>query len=323
MKRIIITAVVTGITLFGTAGVLTGCKGNGTAEGKDEIEMVTESKEVGKGTETEEQERAIVLSDEDYVIPDGFDQEKSNVDYGTVTEVTYESETTGTTRKVNVLLPAGYDETKEYPVLYLLHGIGGDHMEWMSGRPRFIIGNLIDSGEAKEMIVVMPNVRARENDAGNPSDMYTLANFQAFDNFINDLSNDLMPYIEANYSVATGTENTAIAGLSMGGRESLYIGFTMYDTFGYVGAFCPAIGVLPYSLENGLFTTDNFTLPEKSDTFVLITAGSSDTVVGSEPEHYHTVLENNGVIHNYHQYEGGHDFNVWKKSLYVFTKNIF
>ncbi len=177
------------------------------------------------------------------------------------------------------------------------------------------------------MIVVMPNVRAKENDSISLSDMYTIENYKAFDNFINDLTNDLMPYIRKNYSVATGRQNTAVAGLSMGGRESLYIGFSLPDTFGYIGSFCPAFGILPYSNmsvgEDGLFTEDTFKFPTGKYSCVMITAGISDTVVGDEPLRYHEALSANNVEHIYHEYEGGHDFNVWKKSLYVFAKNIF
>ena len=103
--------------------------------------------------------------------------------------------------------------------------------------------------------IFMPNVRAREDDSANPSDIYSTEHFKAFDNFINDLRDDLMPYMEENYSVATGRENTAIAGLSMGGRESLYIGTKLTNQFAYIGAFCPAVGVLKsedYTTEEGL-----------------------------------------------------------------------
>ena len=144
--------------------------------------------------------------------PAGFDAKAEGVTYGKTVLRSYESTTTGRSRKVMILLPPDYSEDKEYPVLYLLHGIGGDENEWAGGRPTWVIGNLIAGGEAPEMIVVMPNVRARENDRANASDMYTPAHFQAFDNFINDLTNDLMPYIEANFSVAKGHMTYAVTG---------------------------------------------------------------------------------------------------------------
>lgn len=263
--------------------------------------------------------------DTNYSVPSGFDKKSSSVTYGTLREISYSSTTTGKTRYANIILPAGYTTEKKYPVLYLLHGIGGDHNEWLGGEPVNVIGNLIADGKAPEMIVVMPNVRARANDAGNPGDIFTTAHFAAFDNFINDLRDDLMPYIKSKYSIAEGRENTAIAGLSMGGRESLYIGFSMPDTFGYIGAFEPAVGVLPYDLEDGLFKEDTFKLPEayNARTYVLIVKGTQDTTVGENPLLYHNTLTNNGTIHSYYETAGGHDFTVWKHGLYNFARRIF
>lgn len=267
---------------------------------------------------------AAMAVEEEELMPDTFfATRKINVQYGTIDYVKYDSTTTGTQRKLKVLLPAGYDESKTYPVLYLLHGIGGDQNEWLGAKPEIIIGNLIAQGDAPEMIVVFPNVRARANDAANPRDIYTPAHFAAFDNFINDLRDDLMPFMKANYAIAEGRENTAIAGLSMGGREALYIGLTMPETFGYVGAFCPAPGVLPYNVEKGLFPTADFRAAEGFDTFIMINAGKTDGVVGDWPKTYSDTLTANGTEHIFYVTDGGHDFQVWKHGLYNFAKRIF
>lgn len=303
MKKLIITAMVTVLC----SSIFFGC----SSKSDEKIENSNETKE------------NTFMDNLDFNVPAEFAASDSSTEYGQMKVIEYYSETTGTTRKANVLLPAGYTTDKEYPVLYLLHGIGGDQNEWNGGNPKTIIGNLIASGEAEEMIVVIPNVRARANDKANPSDIYTVEHFKAFDNFINDLTNDLMPYINENYSTADGRENTAIAGLSMGGREALYIGFTLPETFGYIGAFCPAPGVLPYNVESGLFTNESFTLPDEYQSSVMIVAGKTDTVVGNWPETYHKTLENNGVEHIYYVTDGGHDFVVWKNGLYNFAKRIF
>ncbi len=267
---------------------------------------------------------ASAESSQGYVDPPaGFDARKDGVTYGAMRYKSYLSKTTGTFRDVMVLLPPDYSEDKTYPVLYLLHGIGGDENEWAHGKPDVVIGNLIAAGEAPEMIVVMPNIRARANDSANASDMYTPAHFAAFDNFINDLRDDLMPFIAENFPVAQGRENTAIAGLSMGGRESLYIGLTMPETFGYVGAFCPAPGVLPYNVEKGLFQTADFKAAEGLDTYILINAGQTDGVVGDWPQTYADTLAANGTEHTFYVTRGGHDFTVWKHGLYNFCRNIF
>ncbi len=262
-----------------------------------------------------------------YEAPEGFASVQEGVSYSQVREIEYFSKTTGTNRKANLILPFNYDENKKYPVLYLLHGIGGDPNEWLGAEPTTVLGNLQAAGKAKDMIVVLPNVRARANDLGNPDDIYTLKHYEAFNNFINDLRDDLMPYIAQNYSVASGRENTAIAGLSMGGRTSLYIGFSMPETFGYIGAFCPAPGILAYTnfgvTESGLFTKETFTLPKELKTFVMITKGVSDDIVKHFPVEYHETLEQNSVEHIYYVTEGGHDFTAWKIGLYNFLKKIF
>ncbi len=304
-------------------------EGSVTEESVESVETENSEGSVAQATddETVAEEEEEMKDDNNFEVPLKFASFQKGTLYAKMQEITYESKTTGTTRKANLILPYGYTEEKEYPVLYLLHGIGGDHNEWKGGEPVNIISNLVSAGETREMIVVIPNVRARANDAGNPGDIYSKAHYEAFDNFINDLKDDLMPYIEETYSVAAGKENTAIAGLSMGGREALYIGFTMPETFGYIGAFCPAPGILPYTnfgvSEDGLFTEESFTLPEGSDNLVMIVAGKTDGVVGAWPATYHQTLEKNGVEHMFYETEGGHDFGVWKHGLYNFVKRIF
>lgn len=254
-------------------------------------------------------------------------KEKEGIQYGVINQIQYRSKTTNTIRHANILIPAGYSKEKKYPVLYLLHGIGGDENEWMGANPNTLIGNLVASKEAKEMIVVFPNVRARAADGANPIDIFSIPHFQAFDNFINDLKNDLMPFIKEHYSIAEGRENTAIAGLSMGGREALYIGFTLAESFGYIGAFSPAFGLLPYTnnavTEAGLFTEQTLKLPDNLRSFIMILSGDNDVVLRDEPLRYHTVLNQNGVEHMFDIIPGGHDFNVWSEGLYRFVKSIF
>lgn len=259
----------------------------------------------------------------EYNPPSDYTKKQTGVTYAKRNTITYDSKTTGVERKAEIVLPIGYSEDKTYPVVYLLHGIGGDQTEWFQGRPIEIVGNLIAAGEADEMIMVFPNIRAREDDRA--CNEFTAEHFAAFDNFINDLRDDLMPYIESHYSVKTGRENTAVCGLSMGGRETLNIGLKMPDKFKYIGAFEPAIGVLPYATEGGLFTEDTMTLPDdyKNNTFIMIVKGQSDGTVGENPLLYHRTLEKNGVPHIYYDMPGGHEFKVWNNGLYNFAKRIF
>lgn len=253
-----------------------------------------------------------------------YSKKVEGVKYPEYQYIEYFSSTVGKKRRAKILLPAGYSSEKKYPILYLLHGIGGDEDEWSMGHPDVIIGNLVAQGRVKEMIVVMPNERAREED--QKCDDLCVEHFSAFNNFLNDLRDDLMPYMESHFSVLTERENTAIAGLSMGGRTTLYIGLSMPERFGYIGAFEPAVGVLPYEIEpQGLFTVDTLRLPEEyqNNTFMFLVKGTQDKVVGDWPRIYHETLAKNGTSHQYYEVEGNHDFGVWSDSLHNYVKQIF
>lgn len=262
-----------------------------------------------------------------YDVPADFDKKQDGVAYGKVVKKQYHSTTTGKKRNVNVIVPPDYTTEKEYPVLYLFHGIGGDEDEWLQGNPAYVVGNLVAEGLAKEMIIVIPNCRARANDKAVTE--FSLEHYAAFDNFINDLRDDLMPYIEANYSIATGRKNTAIAGLSMGGRESLNIGLHMPETFGYIAAFSPGFGVFAYEnndvKEDGLFTEETFLLPDeyKNHTLLMLNNGISEGGEDALGGQCHKVLEKNEIPHLFYVTEGGHDFKVWKHGLYNFALQIF
>lgn len=261
--------------------------------------------------------------------PAKLDSTQSGVKYGKVVKKQYYSSITEKNRNVNVILPEGYTEEKKYPVIYLFHGGMGNENDWIDGKVQNMIGNMIASGEAKEMIVVMPNCRCRENDAANPSDGFAPDHVQSFDKFLDDFRDNLMPYIENTYSVATGRDNTAIAGLSMGGRVALNIGISLPDQVGYIGAFSPAYGIFPYTnnglTEEGLFTEETFTLPDhyKNSTYLLINNGNQDGMVKEEPQRYHNALEANGVHHTFYTLDGGHDWVVWKNGFYNFARYLF
>jgi enterochelin esterase-like enzyme len=249
-----------------------------------------------------------------FAAPSGFDKKKGKL--GNLTEKSYSSKTTGTTQKCYVYTPPGYKANKVYPVMYLLHGINGTHTEWKdNGNPDRILSNLINACDAKRMIVVMPNVRFM-NPNIVPSDVYGTANVNAFNNFFNELKNDLMPFIEKEYKVSKERTGRAIAGLSMGGMESLNIGISMPETFGFIGAFSAAPS-LPFSAEQ-------MKLPDeyKNNTFIMICCGLEDGLL-SFSQDYNKSLTDNGVQTTYYTIRGGHDFGVWKNGLYNFAKRIF
>ena len=252
--------------------------------------------------------------------PSSSHQEKSGVKYGTIKKETYFSKKANKNKNYNILLPADYDESKQYPVLYLLHGFfeNEDRMITKGNGTMYtrqIVGNAIASGEAKDMIVVVPFVftSATMNDATGFADA---GSNEGYDNFVDDIVDSLMPHIESKYSVATGRENTAVTGFSMGGRESLQIGMKHGDKFGYVGAICPAPGA------SGSWKWSN---SDEQPYLLMITGGTQDDVVGlNTPEGYHNNFNRNGVPHVWHVVQGGHhgDDSI-HSALYNFIRGVF
>lgn len=263
--------------------------------------------------------------DNETATPDYFDKKQDGVTYGEVQSITYYSFISETKRKAKVILPPNYDSNKEYPVAYLLHGIGGDEGEWMGGAPDKIIGNMIADGTAKEMILVLPNQVVPLPGETIPSNSMDPRRFAMFDRIVEELKTSLMPFIETNYSVKPGRDNRAVCGLSMGGREAINVGIKLIEDFAYMGAFEPAIGVLPYNVEDGLFTEQTLTIPEeyRPISMFMIQKGDYDGTVGDNPKKYSDVLKANGVDHFYYTYPSGHDFNAWKNGLYNFARRIF
>jgi enterochelin esterase-like enzyme len=152
-------------------------------------------------------------------MPPGFDSVRAGIDHGRIDTIVYPSKTVGTNRRALVYTPPGYSKKKKYPVLYLLHGIGGDEKEWLNGgRPQVILDNLYAEGKIEPMIVVLPNGRAMKDDRAIGNIMDT-AKVRAFAVFEQDLLNDLIPYIEKKWPVLTDADHRAIAGLSMGGGQ--------------------------------------------------------------------------------------------------------
>ncbi len=257
-----------------------------------------------------------------HVEPQSSTAENPGVKYGTYKRETIYSDVCKRNKSFHVLLPAGYTPEKKYPVLYVLHGYGGDEftmteMGDASLRIRFIVGNAIAAGEAEDMIVVFPDVYASATQ--DKCSGMDAANNAAYDNFINLLVKEIMPFMEKNYSIKTGPENTAITGGSMGGRESLYIGFKRPDLFGYIGAMCPAPGVAP-----GMISENDFRFGGQKPYLLMITGGTDDTVVYNTPGTYHDLLAKNGVDHVWHLVQGGdHVGRSIRPHMYTFVRYLF
>jgi len=263
--------------------------------------------------------RPIVLGPDDKHIytnpPEGFDVVRADIPHGKVEMMTYDSKTVGNPRKALVYTPPGYTTDAKYPVLYLLHGIGGDEEEWhQHGSPQVILDNLIADKKAVPMIVVFPNGRARPNDraAGN---IYAAA--PAFANFEQDLLVDLIPAVQQKYSVNTNREARALAGLSMGGGQSLNFGLAHLDTFAWIGGFSPAPNTKP--------PEELVPDPAKAAAMLKllwISCGDKDGLINFS-QRTHAYLKEKNVPHIWQLDYGMHEFKVWKRDLYQFAQLVF
>ncbi|MHA4846417.1 alpha/beta hydrolase-fold protein [Flavitalea antarctica] len=249
--------------------------------------------------------------------PRGFDSLHAGIARGKIDTISYESKTVGNKRRAIIYTPPGYSKSKKYPVLYLLHGIGGDEKEWLNGgKPQIILDNLYADGKLAPMIVVMPNGRAMKDDraVGN---VFDSAKVQAFANFEKDLLNDLIPYIEKTFPVLKDRENRAIAGLSMGGGQSLNFGLGNLDKFAWVGGFSSA----PNTKTPELLVPDAEEAKKKLK-LLWISCGDNDGLI-SFSKRTHDYLLEKGVPHIYYIEPGGHDFKVWKNGLYMLSQLLF
>jgi enterochelin esterase-like enzyme len=175
-------------------------------------------------------------------LPGADFMDTQEVPHGAVASVTYYSKSLGKFRRMHVYTPPGYETgTQKYPIFYLLHGAGDSDESWTSvGRAGFIIDNLIAANKAKPMVIVMPAGHTAPFDFSRPpSGAPRTPNFN--DDFVKDFVNDLMPYAETHYRVLRDRHNRAIAGLSMGGAQTLNIGIPHIDEFAYVGVFSSGI----------------------------------------------------------------------------------
>ncbi len=247
----------------------------------------------------------------------GFDELHEGISHGRIDTIVYHSTTVSTHRKALIYTPPGFTKKKKYPVLYLLHGIGGDEKEWFNGgSPQIILDNLSAEGKIEPMIVVMPNGRAMKDDRAIGNIMAP-DKVEAFANFEKDLLNDLIPFIEKSYPVLTDRENRAIAGLSMGGGQSLNFGLGNLDKFAWIGGFSSA----PNTKAPEVLVPNPAVANEKIK-LLYISCGASDGLI-SFSYRLHNYLNKNNVPHIYFIEPGVHDFKVWKNGLFMFSQLLF
>ena len=246
----------------------------------------------------------------------GFYSVQPDIPHGEVVAITYHSTTTGGTRRAMVWLPPSFSEENRYPVMFLLHGIGGDEYEWLrGGQANVILDNLYAQNRMVPMIVVMPNGRATIYEGAVGVEVPERQD--AFATFEFDLLNDLIPYMEANFPVYTDRYHRAITGLSMGAGQALNFGLGNMDTFAWVGGFSPAPNVRqPAAL-----------LPNPQRALELellyISNGGDSNLLGNATRTSNFLNEHN-IPHVMRVTPGGvHDFVEWRANLYRFSQMLF
>jgi len=264
----------------------------------------------------------VLAADDVRAFPDapaGFDTPRAGGIQGRVEVFEYDSTATGARRKAVVYLPPGYSRERKYPVLYLLHGIGGNEREWNGYvHADAVIDNLIAGGKAVPMIVVMPNGRALADDrVPAPDQIYSPQNAEGFAKFERDLLDCLIPAVQAKYSTRTNREDRALAGLSMGGGQSLNFGLKHLDTFAWIGGFSPAPNTKPPRE-----LVPNPAAARKRLKLLYLSCGNKDGLI-SVSQGVHRYLKQQNIPHIWNVDDYGHDRETWSSNLYHFAQRLF
>lgn len=255
-----------------------------------------------------------------------------DVPHGTVSRVWYHSATLGMDRRMSVYTPAGYEGGKgKYPVLYLLHGMGGDEEAWLcTGRAAQILDNLIAQGKAKPMIVVMTNGNTKHQSAPGESGegMYKPYNCGSSDTSFELHFKDVISFVDSHYRTIPKASSRAITGLSMGGGHSFQISLNYPKTFDYVGLFSAAVGM---RTTNGgemapEFYQDTYEKLDKlfanNPKLYYIGIGETDFLMMSNNE-LRAYLDGKGYHYVYVETPGGHIWRNWRIYLNDFAQRIF
>jgi enterochelin esterase family protein len=253
-----------------------------------------------------------------------------DLSHGTVARRWYYSPGNEMQRRITIYTPPGYENNrKKYPVLYLLHGMGGDEEAWITlGRTSQILDNLIAQGKAEPMIVVMPNGNVAQQAAPgeSPKGLYkpTMQLPNTMDGKFEETFPDVIKFIESNYRVKAKKEYRAIAGLSMGGFHSLHISRYYPNTFDYIGLFSAAI--LPdQKVESVVYKNIDETLKDQMDNgceLYWIGIGKSDFLYENVKD-YCAKLDSMGMDYTYVETEGGHTWANWRVYLSTLAPLLF
>jgi enterochelin esterase family protein len=250
-----------------------------------------------------------------------------NVPHGSVSSVLYFSTALNAWRRLHVYTPPGYETgTARYPVLYLLHGAGDSDQSWTSvGRANYILDNLIAAKKAKPMVVVMTAGHTPPVQGGARGGVGFLS---ATDDFAREFVSDVMPLVEKRYRVMTDRANTAMAGLSMGGAQTLNIAIPHLQRFAYIGVYSsgligdasPATNPDGWASRN-LATLDNAAL-KKGLKLVWFSTGKDDFLIQTTRTTV-DLLKKHGFTVSYEESAGGHTWINWRNYLNAFAPQLF
>jgi len=244
------------------------------------------------------------------------------VPHGNIHINTYVSKTMNAPRNIYIYTPPGYEtSTTRYPALYLMHGAGGSESSWVTaGRANLILDNLIAEGKAKPMIIVMPYGRAGQSTTFGPAPV-VVPEDQKNLTFPNDVVPDVIEFAEKNYRIAAGADNRAIAGLSMGGNQTLIIGLNHLDLFHYVGAFSPVIMNANADQDFKSLLNDPTGANKKLKVFNIY-IGKEDTLYMSNVS-FHQLLDQHHIKHTFTETEGAHVWWNWRDYLVDYAPRLF
>ena len=254
----------------------------------------------------------------------------NDIAHGSVTRRWYDSPGLGIDRRITIYTPPGYESSKtNYPVLYLLHGAGGDEEAWIAlGRTAQIMDNLIAEGKAKPMIVVMPNGNASQDAApGEGNTGFYKPQFMAprtMEGSYEGAFMDIVKFVEKNYRVNAKKESRAIAGLSMGGFHSMHISRFYPNTFDYVGLFSAAIMPREDATAKVYSNIDETLKVQKENGTKLywIAIGKTDFLYQANVD-FRKKLDGLGMKYDYVESEGGHIWRNWRVYLSQFVPKLF
>ncbi|HVU24683.1 MAG TPA: alpha/beta hydrolase-fold protein [Opitutus sp.] len=249
--------------------------------------------------------------------PADYKTERAGIPHGRIESFDYESGVTGNRRKANVYLPPGYSADQKYPVLYLLHGIGGDETEWLRfDQPNVVLDNLLADGKAVPMIIVLPNGRALPDDRPGKN-IFAPEQVEGFAKFERDLLDYLIPAIQKKYSTYADREHRALAGLSMGGGQTFNFGLGHLDAFSWLGAFSAAPNTKPPAE-----LVPDPAAARAQLKLLYISCGNKDGLINFS-QGVHRYLKEHDVPHVWNVDEAGHDPVTWGNNLWHFLQMVF